>query len=140
MRDEVEYIRAFLVALKKSKIDEGVETMSQGPKVNMVKLSGIIKKIMTEEKRGFCLVDPETEGSRFIACTVFDSPELSKRLATFKEDDYIQISGMIRAWSKKLEGGGYENRTEVRITAINNTGTAKNGAKKSAVQEDEMPW
>lgn len=141
VKREVEWIRAFLIGLKTKQ--QGVEN-DMGPKVNIVKLSGKVKNIKVNDDGtgAFCLVDSETEDCRFIPCTIFKSVELVKRLQTFDTDEYIQIIGMIRAWSKKVGERQYENRVEVRISEIKNIGTMTRPATRSQgrFQSDEEPF
>lgn len=111
--------------------------MAEKVAVNMVKLAGTVKGVYADRKEsGMVNVDTEMEGNKWIKCTVFDSEELTTKLKTFSADDYIQIVGYVRVWSKKTEEG-YVNNMEVRITEIKNTGSKKAAAKKAAAHDEE---
>lgn len=140
LRADRELIRNFLSKVSKKRSDEGMsdEGMSN-PKVNLVKLSGIVKQINVQGDGGFCLIDPQMD-SRFIAATIHEEGQLARKLATFQAGDYIQVIGFLRAWSKKRDDGSYENRTEVRITSIPNRGTAGAKPKTAPGSEDGLPF
>lgn len=143
-QEEIRFMRCLLLKISKQK--QGViATMSANVKVNLVKLAGAVKSIKADrEDSGFVLVDSQTKDSRYIACTIYQSADLVKKLKTFQNDDYIQVVGFIRSWSKKIEGDGgtsYENKTEVRITEIKNMGTAKaSNVTKRNVSDDDVPF
>jgi hypothetical protein len=117
------------------------KTMEKGELVNLVWLAGTIKKIDVREESAWVLIDCSAASeSRPVNCTAYKDKAVLDTLRRFTERDYIQIKGMVRAWSQKSEDDSWRNGTEVRIHEISNTPPAAATTTKKAKASGGMPF
>lgn len=137
LANDLQIIKKFLIEIQKEKLDMPAEPKTQN-RANMVFLEGVIKTLkVRDDQSAFVLMDIGGD-SKYIALTVFESPELSGTLKRFRVDDSLQIQGFLRAWSQR-NGEKWENKTEVRITRIANQ-PPKRQAVQQAAAEDDIPF
>lgn len=83
---------------------------------NIVYLAGTIKKISVRDEDAFVLLDVGPE-KKYIPCTVYKDDKLIAILEKFNEEDDIKVTGYVRPWSQKQDGG-WKNNMDVRITEV----------------------
>jgi hypothetical protein len=121
----------------------------------VVALAGEGKKVHYDEKsprRALLMVEcgPESNGNKWLRCTVFEDATLASKVGRFMEGDYIRLKGHVRVWSRRKEGSSdeWEQNTEIRIEEIKGE-PPKRAAKPAPTKstnkafddgDDGLPW
>lgn len=146
VREQMEIVRSFLIAVSKQKGEERMPENDKNEKTNIVWIAGNLKADPKDfDNNTRALVDIGLKSA--LQVTVYTGgennearKEMAAKLKRFRQGDFIKLVCMLRPYGVKQDNETWKNSVSIDITQIKNEPPRRPEPKQSRFSDDDVPY